>query len=405
MPDLLADAVAQSMASMHGAEYGRLLARSVPDMAAEDSRRLREARMLPEKGPLNEAQINFVRSSVRAFAQEREIETATLARKANYSASVVSQFLAGTYQGDLDKVARKLNRTIEQLARGEDPLLPSGYITTTQTTKILGLAALAQRTKKIAMYTGPSGAGKTMVAQAIVAGACAGVANAVHIKITSSHGSPREFLRLIAQSIDAKPTSGTRARILEGVLSKLAGTDWLLIIDDAQRLSVACDEIILDLVKIAGVPILTLDTLEFDERLSREERIDGQYARQIIQRYNAKEEQDRDGGEPMFTVDDVVSFARLMQVRLSGDAAEWAQDLACNAFAGTLGRLATVLVAAKMYALEEASQRSAEPGGIVKIDLRHLLAAWQSARGHKALTQYEQARRVRNVAARKTRVA
>ena len=383
------------LASEEGARLGALLATpTITDLAVQDARRIREAWMLPRTGELNDQQIQFARGKLRAYMDQKQLETATVAKKIGCAPSTLSQWLSGSYTGDNSKLARKANSVVEQLARGEEPGLPDGFVTTTQTQIIMGLAIRAQQHRKIAIYTGPSGCSKTIVAEAIVAGACIGVTNAVHIRVTSAHRTPATLLRLIATEIDSRPASGPQSRILEGVIARLSGSDSLIIIDDAQRLDPRCDALILDLCKIARSPVLVLDTEEFDRRADDEGRWDGQFARHVIHRYHAVEEHERDGGTPLFSVDDVVKFAhQSMGLRLASDAAEWLTELACFPGSGALGRISMLLVTARLVMERE---------GTAKITLAHVQQAWESNRGLQHLTRHESSRRTVQTLRRRT---
>lgn len=381
-------------ASRDGQAIAALLAGSPSTLAAQDARLIREARMLPINGDLTPEQIEFCRAKLEEYLKHKSIDIATVAPMMGYTAPVISQFLNRSYLGNNVKVARKANSIVEQLARGDQPGMPSGFVTTTQTDIIRGLAVKAQTHGKIAIYTGPSGAGKTMMAEAICAGSCVGITNAIHIRITAAHRSPAQFTRLLVRQVGSKPIGGSMALMLEGLLARLEGSNSLLIIDDAQRLDPRCDELILDLCKLARCPILILDTAAFDARSSDEGRWDGQFARNVVLRYNAVEEHEREGGTPLYTVEEVVRYCQQsMGLKLTGDAAEWLTELACFPGSGGLGRVTMLLLAAKMVMDKEQASRVTMP---------HLRAAWEANRGLQHFTKFDAARRA---GSRKRRIA
>lgn len=390
----LDDVIAADAAACDARAEVKAVLNPTTEAAAQEARLIKEARMLPNTGELNEAQIAYAREKLRTYLDAKGVPIAVAARKMGYSPSTVSQFLDGCYAGDVSKVARKAVSAVEQMARGEDPGLPAGFVSTRQVDILFGMASMAQKTRKIAVYTGGSGTSKTLCAQAIVAGSVPGITTAYHVRVTAAHTSPREFARLVARTIDSKPKDGTRARILEGILAELDGRDAMIIIDDAQRLHPSCDGLILDMNKIAGASILILDTLEFDARSGNETRWDGQFARNIVHRHNAIEEQERSGGTPLYTVDEIHKYARSMGLRLAGDAAEWLTETACMPGSGGLGRVAMLLLNARLVMDKEGKDR---------IELRHVQSAWAMSRGLKHLGAHEARRAL--FAGRKAKVA
>lgn len=357
-----------------------LEARSNPvNAAAQEARITKEARM-PSHGELSAEQVQGARDRLKALVDAGTLTIAKAAKRMGYSPVTASQWLSGHYAGDVSNVARKAAQLVEQIARGEDATLPSGFIVTSMVEQIFGIADMAQKHARIGIFTAPSGVSKSMTAQAIVQGAVAGIPLAHHVRITSAHNSASQFLRLLAIEVGSRPISGTKARMLEGIIARIRDTRSMIILDDAQRLQPACDEIILDLCKLGECPVLVLDTDEFDSRVIGEGVCSGQFERLVIARYNAAAEQAQPGGAPLCTVDDVVRFARSMGLRLAGDAAERLTEISCHPGTGGLGRVAMLLAGAALVMRREGKDR---------VELRHVAAAWLMSRGKSNSPKYD----------------
>lgn len=331
------------------AEARRAASNDLMQALEQDARVIREARM-PAKGPVPAEKITEIRESLRRIMEEQGHSITVIARKMGYSNSVLSQWLADKYEGDVDEVTRKVAGVIESLRRGEEPGLPRGFIRTSQVNKIFGLASAAKSTSSIALYVGGSGTSKTMCAKAICAGAVPSIPLAHHIQLKSDPTKPTELLEIVAKAVKSRPQTGTRGRLLDGIIDTIKGRDALLIIDDAQLLHRQCDQVLIALCKLGECPMLIFDTARFDSRASDESRWDGQLARLFISRWNAIEEHERDDGRPLFTIEEIVRFAQGSGVRLTGSAAEWLTHLACLRGVGGLGRVSKIIYLAKMTA-------------------------------------------------------
>lgn len=176
--------------------------------------------------------------STAALPASQRYSQARIAKESGVSSSAVSQYLSGTYAGDTDAVEAKLARWLdaEQEKRSADAMMPvaPGYVPTPTSEKVIGALRYAQTAQDIAVIYGGAGLGKTSGIKRYVAL----MPQVWHITMTPASASVVTALQEIAEVVGSS-TGGGAAALHRGICKRIVDTGGLLVIDEAQHLSVA----------------------------------------------------------------------------------------------------------------------------------------------------------------------
>lgn len=301
--------------------------------------------MLPADGPISEIQHRQVRDAFRLYQESKGITLADVGRQIGRSGSTLSQWLSGTYAGDNDAVSRLIAVFMDQHARGEKPGMPRGFVNTTIVKRMIGVLRKVQSTQTMGVIYGPAGVSKSVVCRAAESGLIVG---STHIECELSTRTPTQMAALWAETLGLK-VRYSLGHLERAIINHLKGTKRLQMIDEAQYLSKDSLNVVRDVHKKTGCGIVLVGTIDVNQRVDDASAFYGQFSRLIAYRYDIVEEQES-GGDPMFTVQNVVEMAAAMQLRLTGDGAEHLTELACMPGWGGLGAAATLLLRAKILA-------------------------------------------------------
>lgn len=186
-----------------------------------------------------------VRKEIRTLLEsDPSLTQAKIARECSTSATRISQWLAGSYAGDNTSLESLLTRWLDarharQAAMQDMPSAPE-YIATPSGEAVCRALRFAQFAGDVAVIYGGAGVGKT-ASVAHYANASPSVFVAT---MTPASAGVVPALEDIALAVDAATTTGGAARLHRAICSRLRGTCGLLVIDEAQHLSVpALDQI------------------------------------------------------------------------------------------------------------------------------------------------------------------
>lgn len=185
-----------------------------------------------------------VRDEIGAvMVQDRSVTQAQLGREIGVSGSVVNQWLKGNYPGDNESVTSKVRMWLDarrdrQQASDRMPSAPA-YVPTPISVKIIGALSYAQIAGDIACIYGGAGLGKT---QSIEQYARVSL-NVWHVTMKPSTSSVVPALEEICAVLQIAEQGGA-AKLARAIVRRMRATGGLLVIDEAQHLSVAAlDEI------------------------------------------------------------------------------------------------------------------------------------------------------------------
>jgi DNA transposition AAA+ family ATPase len=181
-----------------------------------------------------------LRLELRAMMEaNRALSQVRIAREAGISAASLSQWLSGTYAGDNAAVEAKVLRWFdsEQAKRASAGAMPAApdYIETPSTLRIIAALRYAQVAGDIAVIYGGAGMSKTTSIRQFERMA----PNVWHATITPASAGVVMALEEVADAVSAGGAVGSAARLHRAVCKRVTGTGGLLVIDEAQHLTVA----------------------------------------------------------------------------------------------------------------------------------------------------------------------
>lgn len=177
------------------------------------------------------------------MAGDRKITQALISREIGISASAVNQWLKGIYAGDNEAINTKVQKWFDALqarhASGEMMPVAPGWLPTPTGQRIIGALSYAQIAGDIAIVYGGAGIGKTTSIKQYAHTAL----NVWHVTMTPASASVVTALEEICAVLGLNEQGGA-AKLFRAIVRRVRGTGGLLVIDEAQHLSVvALDQI------------------------------------------------------------------------------------------------------------------------------------------------------------------
>lgn len=193
-----------------------------------------------------------VRQSLSTFMEESGKSQRQISKETGLSTSVISQFLNGTYVGDNEEVAKAV---AQYLTVGKERL---NSISTTcfypdlyNTREVIFTCFYAHRHNDLALVSGDAGAGKT-TALRYYAETNTGV---VFVTANACTTSATAIMGLICKQL-GRQLPGRRAAMMSALVDQLSGTNRLIIIDEADHLTLDALQAIRNLNDLAGIGIV-----------------------------------------------------------------------------------------------------------------------------------------------------
>ena len=180
-----------------------------------------------------------VHGEIKALQARKRLSQSTIARESGVNATALNQWLKGAYPGDNQAVESKLARWIDayQMRELEEQALPAApaWVETPTAKRVLAALMYAQLAGDVAVTYGAAGLGKTTAARWH-----AEVSPNVWIATMSpATASVVPALEQIADAVGLREATGGGARIQRAIIGRIKGTHGLLVIDEAQHLTVA----------------------------------------------------------------------------------------------------------------------------------------------------------------------
>jgi len=196
---------------------------------------------------------NFIRESVLTKTQ--------IARKAGWSSATISQYLnnkypAGTAGESLNNITKAINEIINQTEYKIKNKIENTdlFVKTSVSEEIFGTLKVLQSNVEMGIIQGASGIGKTYSLKRFEK------ENPSIIYIYVLTGTTlMSLINEIAEKLgirEIKKSEGRRSALLKEVITKLKGTERMLVFDEAQRLSYNCLEMLRDISERAEVTVV-----------------------------------------------------------------------------------------------------------------------------------------------------
>lgn len=301
----------------------------------------------PSKGKLMDEQHRAVATALADFLEHAALSQTAAAKTLGVSASVVSQFLSGTYKGDLEKLTRRINRWLEREGRKRQVRVDLPYVRTRVAQHMRRIVTLAIEHGKMAAIVSPAGSGKTKLMKLL-----AEDTNGLYIycdgRMTAAHMDQK--LALAAKAVAASAMRGA-SKFRDATIAKLKDTERPIFVDEAHLLK---PQIFADLRSIydqTGCPIIFTGAYEILGRVDDRSTGRGQMMRRCIT-FNAIEhfanaEPGGDGGhaagEPLYSLEDIRGVLEHMPLKLTKAATEMLWAIACLPSHGCLGTVKDIV--------------------------------------------------------------
>ena len=205
------------------------------------------------------------------------LSQAAAAKEIGISDSALSQWLASKYEGDTGAVDAKVERWLEARREREDfsRVLPASpeWVETKTAKRIMAGLGYAQIAGDIAVIHGGAGVGKTVTALRY-----ASRRPSVWVAtVTAGRRALGSCLRLVAGACGLRPGHRRIAELEEAIADRVAGTAGLLVVDEAQHLSLRALESLRGIHDATGTGLALLGNNPLYARMAGAKRR-GEYA-------------------------------------------------------------------------------------------------------------------------------
>lgn len=201
-------------------------------------------------------------SDVERFIQERGYTQSAIGRATGFSASAISQWLSGKYQGDVKGLEHAITGFLQRerdRATSRKPRLP--FVMTTTASTIFEAARTCHLDEEIAVVVGEAGIGKTTAIKEYAR------RNSDVILVEADLGyTARDLFRELHKKCGFDG-EGSINRMKDEVIEKLKGSGRLIIIDEAEHLPVRALDLVRRINDKAGVGILFCGLKRFMDSL------------------------------------------------------------------------------------------------------------------------------------------
>ncbi|PJG86186.1 AAA family ATPase [Conservatibacter flavescens] len=188
---------------------------------------------------------------LKDFMTAKGLQQKQAAQLLGVSVTTVSLYLKGLYNGDVENLDKKVD---ELIARSKEKVLEAKYnaefVPTLAARRGMNIIRYAHVDGDISVIYGAAGLGKTKMLKQYAEEN----SSAILIEVDPSC-TPKVLLKKIAEAIGAT-TRGVNNELLDGIKSKLEGSEMVLLIDEAELLSTRSLEFIRRIHDLSGVGVV-----------------------------------------------------------------------------------------------------------------------------------------------------
>ncbi|KAA5957782.1 MULTISPECIES: AAA family ATPase [unclassified Pantoea] len=214
-----------------------------------------------------------IKENVIQFMEGSGYTQKQVAAKSNLSTATVSQYLSGTYKGNISTIEAKLRDFLFREAKrlhGDVEFVP-----TTLAKTVLEIIDITHSDCDIGVIYGAAGIGKSMALREYA------LRDSAAILIEADPGyTAKVLLQELCIKLRVKKTSGTIHELSERCIEALQGTGWIVMIDEAELLPYRALEVMRRIqdcahcgLLLAGMPRLLLNLMgsrgEYEQLYSR----------------------------------------------------------------------------------------------------------------------------------------
>src|SRR6185369_17823827 len=194
--------------------------------------------------PYNE----WLRAEFAAYKDEHGLYVRELAGEIGFSSTVVSKYLSGKPEGDVEKLEAVIDDVMRNSMKREKA--KTQLIRTNVTRDLEGICETIRKTNAMGLIFGPSGVGKTSGAELYAAKN----PTTVFITATAWHRSASSVAELLWNQIKPRHNLWRDSRI-NFIITKLKGSNRLILVDNAHKLSTGGLAVLFDLHDATDVPV------------------------------------------------------------------------------------------------------------------------------------------------------
>lgn len=180
-----------------------------------------------------------IRDALAAHIEQSGVSMTAVARQVGKSPATLSNWLAGKYRGNVERVA---GAVAAYLQRQEEKAVLQDvnvkFVETTTSKRIFGLVRLAHLRNKICVLTARAGSGKTVTLQEYTRH------NPSTLLIESDSTYTKDALLREMHKRLGFTGRGVPRHVMADIIEKLTNSDRLIIIDEADQLSVYALEVL-----------------------------------------------------------------------------------------------------------------------------------------------------------------
>jgi DNA transposition AAA+ family ATPase len=214
-------------------------------------------------------EIQTMVEALKAYMEKNhDITQGKIAKALGQSDTVISQFLAGKYLGNVEKLVARVREFIDrEEERGQYLGLKPIFVGTSQAAAALEVITFCHIHRQIGVIHAPAGLGKTISLRHY-----AGENSWVKIITCRAGMSQRDVLDDICDELNLI-ARGTCGKILRAILSALKGSEIILVFDEAQHLNLKHFEMIRHIYDRLETPIVFVGTDDIIERMTGRKNI------------------------------------------------------------------------------------------------------------------------------------
>ncbi|QEH24540.1 AAA family ATPase [Histophilus somni] len=188
---------------------------------------------------------------LKEFMQAQGLGQKQVANAFGVSVATVSQYLSGKYQGNCEELDRKVDEMLErQKAKVVEAKYNAEFVPTLAAKRGMEVMQFAHVEGEINVIFGAAGLGKTQMLKEYARRN----SSAVLIEVDPSC-TPKVLLRKIAETVGAT-ARGINNELLDSIVSKLKGSERLLMVDEAELLSTRSLEFIRRIHDLSGIGVV-----------------------------------------------------------------------------------------------------------------------------------------------------
>ncbi len=188
---------------------------------------------------------------LRALMDSKGYQQKQVAQLLGVSVATVSLYLKGEYNGNVAEMDRKVSELIERdKAKVVEAKYNAAFVPTLAARRGMEVMAFAHVEGEINVIYGSAGLGKTQMLKEYARRN----SSAVLIEVDPSC-TPKVLLRKVAEAVGAN-ARGVNNELLDSIVSKLKGSERLLMIDEAELLSTRSLEFIRRIHDLTGVGVV-----------------------------------------------------------------------------------------------------------------------------------------------------